>query len=59
MPFIKNKQSIQIEWWLHIKEFLAIEASIAAAEMVAAEMVAAMTTAAHNGNKATAIRIIN
>lgn len=54
MPFIKNKQSIQIEWWLYIKEFLAIEASIAAAEMVAA-----MTTAAHNGNKATAIRIIN
>lgn len=55
MPFIKNKQSVQIEWWLYIKKFLAIEASIAAA----AEMVTAMTAAAHNGNKATAIRIIN
>lgn len=54
MPFIKNKQSVQIEWWLYIKKFLAIEASIAAAEMVTA-----MTAAAHNGNKATAIRIIN
>lgn len=53
MPFIKNKQSVQIEWWLYNNEFLAIEANIAAAT------VAAMTAAAHNGNKATVIRIIN
>lgn len=53
VPFIKNKQSVQIEWWLYNNEFLAIEANIAAAT------VAAMTAAAHNGNKVTAIRIIN